>query len=101
MYLLSKSVMALSKYLQQSGDNRLGGDDFDEEDYGLYDCRLQEGKTGIDLSNDKMAMQRIKEAAEKAKKELSSATTDKYQHSFHYSNMNEGPQHFDMNTYKS
>ncbi|MBR3646040.1 MAG: molecular chaperone DnaK [Lachnospiraceae bacterium] len=57
-----------------NGDNKLGGDDFDQKvtDYILSEFKNQEG---IDLSADKMALQRIKEAAEKAKKELSSATT--------------------------
>jgi molecular chaperone DnaK len=57
-----------------SGDNRLGGDDFDQViiDY-LVDKFKRE--TGIDLSQDKMAMQRLKEAAEKAKKDLSGVTS--------------------------
>ena len=56
------------------GNNRLGGDDFDQKitDYMLADFKAKEG---VDLSTDKMALQRLKEAAEKAKKELSSATT--------------------------
>ena len=60
--------------LATNGDNKLGGDDFDQKitDYILAEFKNQEG---IDLSTDKMALQRIKEAAEKAKKELSSATT--------------------------
>ena len=60
--------------LSTSGDNRLGGDDFDNKlcDYMVSEFKKTEG---IDLSGDKMAMQRLKEAAEKAKKELSSATT--------------------------
>ncbi len=58
--------------LATSGDNRLGGDDFDEKLHVtcLRNLRMTEG---IDLSGDKMAMQRLSEAAEKAKKELSSA----------------------------
>ncbi len=57
-----------------AGDNRLGGDDFDQKvtEYILDEFKKQEG---IDLRNDNMALQRIKEAAENAKKELSSATT--------------------------
>ena len=84
MYLLSKSVMALSKYYATSGDNRLGGDDFDKKimDYMVADFK---SKTGIDLSNDKMAMERVKAEAEDAKKKLSSATQVEHQHSFHYS----------------
>ena len=60
--------------LSTAGDNRLGGDDFDQKitDYMLADFKAKEG---VDLSTDKMALQRLKEAAEKAKKELSSATT--------------------------
>ena len=60
--------------LATSGNNHLGGDDFDQR---VMDYLVAEFKTanGIDLSADKMSMQRIKEAAEKAKKELSSSTT--------------------------
>ena len=60
--------------LATSGNNHLGGDDFDQR---VMDYLVAEFKNanGIDLSADKMAMQRIKEAAEKAKKELSSSTT--------------------------
>ena len=60
--------------LSTAGDNRLGGDDFDNviTQYMLEDFKTKEG---VDLSTDKMAMQRLKEAAEKAKKELSSSTT--------------------------
>ncbi|MDO4302070.1 MAG: molecular chaperone DnaK [Clostridia bacterium] len=80
--------------LATSGNNHLGGDDFDQRiiDYLVNDFKAKEG---IDLSADKMAMQRLKEAAEKAKKELSSATT---------SNINipyitvgaDGPKHLDV-----
>ena len=74
MYLSLRSVMVSLKYLSTSGDNRLGGDDFDQKitDYMIAEFKKQEG---VDLSTDKMALQRLKEAAEKAKKELSSATT--------------------------
>ncbi len=60
--------------LATAGDNRLGGDDFDNK---VTQWMLDEFKKaeGVDLSTDKMALQRLKEAAEKAKKELSSATT--------------------------
>lgn len=60
--------------LATSGDNHLGGDDFDQR---IIDHMVAEFKKneGIDLSSDKMAMQRLKEAAEKAKKELSSMTS--------------------------
>ena len=55
--------------LATAGNNRLGGDDFDQRitDYMLSEFKRTEG---VDLSNDKMALQRLKEAAEKAKKEL-------------------------------
>ncbi|MER2089661.1 MAG: molecular chaperone DnaK [Sporosarcina sp.] len=57
-----------------AGDNKLGGDDFDDV---IIDFLVQEFKkdNGIDLSKDKMAMQRLKDAAEKAKKDLSGVTT--------------------------
>ena len=81
--------------LSTSGDNRLGGDDFDNK---LCDYMVSEFKNteGIDLSGDKMAMQRLKEAAEKAKKELSSATTTNINLPFITATA-EGPKHFDMN----
>ena len=81
--------------LYTSGDNRLGGDDFDQKvtDYMLAEFKKTEG---IDLSNDKMALQRLKEAAEKAKKELSSATTTNINLPFITATA-EGPKHFDMN----
>ena len=81
--------------LATSGDNRLGGDDFDQKitDYMLQDFKAKEG---VDLSNDKMALQRLKEAAEKAKKELSSATTTNINLPFITATA-EGPKHFDMN----
>ena len=81
--------------LSTSGDNRLGGDDFDQKitDYMLAEFKNTEG---IDLSSDKMALQRLKEAAEKAKKELSSATTTNINLPFITATA-EGPKHFDMN----
>ena len=81
--------------LSTAGDNRLGGDDFDQKvaDYMISEFKKAEG---VDLSADKMAMQRIKEAAEKAKKELSSATTTNINLPFISMNAN-GPLHFDMN----
>ena len=80
--------------LATSGDNRLGGDDFDQKvtDWMLAEFRKAEG---VDLSNDKMALQRLKEAAEKAKKELSSATTTNINLPF-ITATSEGPKHFDM-----
>ena len=80
--------------LSTAGNNRLGGDDFDQKvaDYMIAEFRKTQG---VDLSNDKMAMQRIKEAAEKAKKELSTATTTNI--NLPFISMNEsGPLHFDM-----
>ncbi|MBS7344506.1 MAG: molecular chaperone DnaK [Caryophanon sp.] len=60
--------------LATAGDNKLGGDDFDQK---IIDFLVEEFKkeNGIDLSKDKMAMQRLKDAAEKAKKDLSGVTT--------------------------
>lgn len=81
--------------LATSGDNRLGGDDFDNKitNYMIEEFKKQEG---VDLSADKMALQRLKEAAEKAKKELSSATTTNINLPFITATA-EGPKHFDMN----
>ena len=81
--------------LSTNGDTRLGGDDFDQK---IIDWMVAEFKNanGVDLSTDKMAMQRLKEAAEKAKKELSSATTTNINLPFISMNAN-GPLHFDMN----
>ena len=81
--------------LATNGDTHLGGDDFDNK---LIDWMVSEFKAqnGVDLSGDKMAMQRLKEAAEKAKKELSSATTTNINLPFISMNAN-GPLHFDMN----
>ncbi len=81
--------------LSTNGDTRLGGDDFDQK---IINWMLDEfkKKEGVDLSNDKMALQRLKEAAEKAKKELSSATTTNINLPF-ITATSEGPKHFDMN----
>lgn len=80
--------------LSTAGNNRLGGDDFDQKitDYMLADFNAKEG---VDLSKDKMALQRLKEAAEKAKKELSSATTTNINLPF-ITATQDGPKHFDM-----
>ena len=80
--------------LATSGDNRLGGDDFDER---VIKYLTQEFKKmeGIDLNQDKMAMQRLKEAAEKAKKELSTVTTTNINLPFVTANQ-EGPKHLDI-----
>ncbi|MBQ2922306.1 MAG: molecular chaperone DnaK [Tyzzerella sp.] len=81
--------------LSTAGDNRLGGDDFDQKivDYIVADFKAA---NGVDLSADKMALQRVKEAAEKAKKELSTATTTNINLPFISMNAS-GPLHLDMN----
>lgn len=81
--------------LATSGNNKLGGDDFDDKitRYMLEDFK---NKEGIDLSRDNMALQRLKEAAEKAKIELSSATTTNINLPF-ITATDTGPKHFDMN----
>ena len=80
--------------LATNGDNRLGGDDFAKRitDYMIEDFKSKEG---IDLSNDKMALQRLREAAEKAKTELSSSTTTNINLPFITANET-GPKHFEM-----
>ncbi|NLC06955.1 MAG: molecular chaperone DnaK, partial [Syntrophomonadaceae bacterium] len=77
-----------------SGNNRLGGDDFDKR---IMDWAIAEFKkeTGIDLSKDKMAMQRLREAAEKAKIELSTVVTANINLPFITATA-EGPQHLDL-----
>ena len=81
--------------LATAGDNHLGGDDFDQK---VTDWMISEFKkqNGVDLGNDKMALQRLKEAAEKAKKELSASTTTNINLPFISMNA-DGPLHFDMN----
>ncbi len=81
--------------LSTAGDNRLGGDDFDDviTQYMVDDFKAKEG---VDLSADKMSMQRLREAAEKAKKELSSSTTTNINLPFITATA-EGPKHFEMN----
>ncbi len=81
--------------LATNGDTHLGGDDFDNK---IINWMISEFKKaeGVDLSGDKMAMQRLKEAAEKAKKELSSAMTTNINLPFITATA-EGPKHFDMN----
>ena len=80
--------------LATNGDNMLGGDDFDQRvtDYLIQQFKNQEG---IDLSTDKMALQRLKEAAEKAKKELSGATTTNINLPF-ITATQDGPKHLDI-----
>lgn len=81
--------------LATSGDNHLGGDDIDNAvaDYLINTFKQKEG---IDLSQDKLAMQRIKEAAEKAKKELSASLSTNINLPFIYTD-NMGPKHMDIN----
>ena len=80
--------------LSTNGDTHLGGDDFDQ---AIINWMVQDfkSKEGVDLSGDKMAMQRLKEAAEKAKKELSSSTTTNINLPF-ISAGADGPKHFDV-----
>ncbi len=80
--------------LATNGNNHLGGDDFDQR---VIDFLVKEFKNaeGVDLSSDKMAMQRLKEGAEKAKKELSSATTSNINLPF-ITATQEGPKHLDV-----
>ncbi len=81
--------------LATNGDTRLGGDDFDNK---ITQWMIDEFKkqVGVDLGQDKMALQRLKEAAEKAKKELSVATTTNINLPF-ITATSAGPQHLDMN----
>ncbi len=85
--------------LATAGDNRLGGDDFDQKitDYLLAEFKRAEG---VDLSSDKMALQRLKEASEKAKKELSSATTTNINLPFITATA-DGPKHLDITLTKA
>ena len=81
--------------LSTNGDTRLGGDDFDNAITNWMIAEFKKAE-GVDLSNDKMALQRLKEAAEKAKKELSTATTTNINLPF-ITATSEGPKHPDMN----
>ncbi|MBH0168673.1 MAG: molecular chaperone DnaK [Bacillota bacterium] len=78
-----------------SGDNKLGGDDFDQV---IIDYLVSEFKkeNGIDLSQDKMALQRLKDAAEKAKKDLSGVTTTQISLPFITADAS-GPKHLELN----
>jgi molecular chaperone DnaK len=93
------SVLELSQGMVEvkatSGNNLLGGDDFDQR---VIDYLVAEFKKshGVDLSKDKVAVQRLKEAAEKAKIELSGVTTSNINLPF-ITMTAEGPQHLDMN----
>lgn len=82
-----------------SGNNKLGGDDFDER---IMDWMVKEFKkeSGIDLSSDKMAMQRVKDAAEKAKKDLSGMSSTEISLPF-ITQGEEGPIHLNMNLTKA
>jgi molecular chaperone DnaK len=84
----------VQEVLATAGNNRLGGDDFDQK---IIDWMVSEFKkdTGIDLSTDKMALQRLKEAAEKAKIELSASTTSSINLPFITADAS-GPKHLDM-----
>ena len=84
----------VQEVLATAGNNRLGGDDFDKR---IIDWMVASFKTetGIDLSQDKVAMQRLKEAAEKAKKELSTVTTSNINLPFITADQT-GPKHLDL-----
>ena len=84
----------VQEVLATAGNNRLGGDDFDKK---IMDWIVSEFKktNGIDLSNDKMAMQRVKEAAEKAKIDLSGMTTAQISLPFITQDAT-GPKHLEM-----
>ena len=81
--------------LSTNGDTKLGGDDFDEKIMN-YIAETFKAENGIDLRNDKMALQRLKEAAEKAKIELSSSTQTNINLPFITADAT-GPKHIDMN----
>ncbi len=81
--------------LSTNGDTHLGGDDFDNRVTQWMITEFKKAE-GVDLSNDKMALQRLKEAAEKAKKELSTATTTNINLPF-ITATSDGPKHLDMN----
>lgn len=84
----------VQEVLATAGNNRLGGDDFDARIINWI-CEEFRRSDGIDLSNDKMAMQRLKEAAEKAKIELSGMTTAQINLPFITSDST-GPKHLDL-----
>ena len=89
----------VQEVLATAGDTHLGGDDFDNR---VIDWMLKafKAENGIDLSNDKMAMQRLKEAAEKAKIDLSGMTTTQINLPFITADAN-GPKHLDMTLTKA
>ena len=84
----------VQEVLATAGNNRLGGDDFDQK---IVDWLISgfKAETGVDLSNDKMALQRLREAAEKAKIELSGSTTSNINLPFITADAS-GPKHLDM-----
>ena len=90
------SILSLAdgtfEVLSTAGDNVLGGDDFDK---AIMDWLIQEFKkeSGVDLTNDKMAVQRLKDAAEKAKKDLSGVTSVEIQLPFISMSPTSGPLH--------
>ena len=81
--------------LATAGNNRLGGDDFDKCIMDYLAARVQAGHDGIDLTGDKVAMQRLKEAAEKAKIELSGVTTSNINLPYITADAT-GPKHLDV-----
>ena len=83
----------VQEVLATAGNNRLGGDDFDQRVMDFI-CATFKAESGIDLKNDKMAMQRIKEAAEKAKIDLSGMTTTDINLPFITADAT-GPKHFE------
>ena len=84
----------VQEVLATAGNNRLGGDDFDKRVMDWMTCEFKK-ENGIDLSGDKMAMQRLKEAAEKAKIELSGMTSSQINLPFITADAT-GPKHLDM-----
>ncbi|MBQ2420044.1 MAG: molecular chaperone DnaK [Clostridia bacterium] len=83
----------VQEVLATAGNNRLGGDDFDQRVMDFI-CATFKAESGIDLKNDKMAMQRVKEAAEKAKIDLSGMTTTDINLPFITADAT-GPKHFE------
>ena len=78
-----------------NGDTHLGGDDFDREIINFSSEKFAEENGGADLRKDKMALQRLKEAAEKAKHELSSSDRDRHQPALHHGRR-PGPKHLSV-----
>ena len=84
----------VQEVLATAGNNRLGGDDFDQKIVNWMVAEFKKAE-GVDLSNDKMAMQRLREAAEKAKIELSGGMTSNINLPFITADAN-GPKHLDL-----